>query len=378
MSVTKQSIRERDRSSEKVDFLPIKAFDHVELFVGNAKQAAAYYGHSFGFTQVGYKGLETGSRSVASYVLQQGNIRLVLSSSLTGGDEISRHVAEHGDGVKVIALEVPDASAAYEAATSRGARGAFEPTEERDDLGVLRTAGLRAYGDTVMKFVERGHYKGVFAPGYRATGAKRGHGVGLHTVDHIVGNVELGKMNEWVDFFARALGFTQLVHFDDKAISTEYSALMSKVMQDGSGKIKFPINEPAEGKKKSQIQEFLDYYHGPGVQHIACQTRDIVESVRTMRDRGVEFLHVPSSYYESLPDRVGAIDEPVNELAELGILADRDEDGYLLQIFTKPVADRPTVFFEVIERHGARGFGEGNFKALFESLEMEQRRRGNL
>jgi 4-hydroxyphenylpyruvate dioxygenase len=360
------------------DFLPIKAFDHVEFWVGNAKQAAAYYSHAFGFTPVAYRGLETGSRNVASYVLQQANIRLVLSSSLTGGDEISRHVAEHGDGVKVIALEVPDAAVAYEAATSRGAHGAFAPKEARDDLGALRTAGLRAYGDTVIEFVERGDYRGAFAPGYTKIGTPNGHGVGLHTVDHIVGNVELGKMNEWVDFFAKALGFSQLVHFDDEAISTEYSALMSKVMQDGSGKIKFPINEPAEGKRKSQIQEFLDYYHGPGVQHIACQTNDIVKTVRAMRERGVEFLRVPGTYYESLPDRVGQIDEKVDELAELGILADRDEDGYLLQIFTKPVEDRPTVFYEVIERHGARGFGEGNFKALFESLETEQRRRGNL
>ena len=364
--------------SAREDFLPIKAFDHVEFWVGNAKQAAAYYSHAFGFTPVAYKGLETGSRNVASYVLQQGNIRLVLSSSLTGGDEISRHVAEHGDGVKVIALEVPDAVAAYRAATSRGAGGAFAPKEEKDDRGTLRSAGLRAYGDTVIELVERGDYQGIFAPGFMPTGAQSAHGVGLHTVDHIVGNVELGKMNEWVGFFARALGFSQLVHFDDKSISTEYSALMSKVMQDGSGKIKFPINEPAEGKRKSQIQEFLDYYHGPGVQHIACQTSDIVKTVRAMRERGVEFLRVPGTYYESLPDRVGKIDEQVDELAELGILADRDEDGYLLQIFTKPVEDRPTVFYEVIERHGARGFGEGNFKALFESLETEQRRRGNL
>ena len=366
-------------AADEADFLPIKAFDHIEFWVGNAKQAAVYYEHGFGFTPVAYRGLETGSRDVASYALQQGNIRLVLSSSLQGEDEISRHVARHGDGVKVIALEVPDAAAAYEAATSRGARGAQEPAEGRDDTGVFRTAAVKAYGETWIKFVERGDYAGVFAPGFQRTDRMpNGQGVGLHTVDHVVGNVELGKMNEWVDFFARALGFSQLVHFDDKAISTEYSALMSKVMQDGSGKIKFPINEPAEGKKKSQIQEFLEFYNGPGVQHIACQTNDIVRTVRTMRERGVEFLRIPGSYYESLPDRVGEIDERIDDLAELGILADRDEDGYLLQIFTKPVEDRPTVFYEVIERHGARGFGEGNFKALFESLEKEQRRRGNL
>jgi 4-hydroxyphenylpyruvate dioxygenase len=378
MVLNRSSVVAPATDSATDDFLPIKAFDHVEFWVGNAKQAAAYYSHAFGFTPVAYRGLETGSRNVASYVLQQGAIRLVLSSSLTGGDEISRHVAEHGDGVKIIALEVPEAAAAYEAATSRGARGAFEPNERTDEHGALRTAGLRAYGDTVIEFVERGDYRGAFAPGYAKTGTANGHDVGLHTVDHIVGNVELGKMNEWVDFFAKALGFSQLVHFDDEAISTEYSALMSKVMQDGSGKIKFPINEPAEGKRKSQIQEFLDYYHGPGVQHIACQTNDIVKTVRAMRERGVDFLRVPGTYYESLPDRVGQIDEKVDELAELGILADRDEDGYLLQIFTKPVEDRPTVFYEVIERHGARGFGEGNFKALFESLETEQRMRGNL
>jgi 4-hydroxyphenylpyruvate dioxygenase len=365
-------------SRDETDFLPIKAFDHVELYVGNAKQAAVFYAHGFGFTPVAYRGLETGSRDIASYALQQGNIRLVLSSALSADHEISRHVAEHGDGVKVIALEVPDAAAAFEAATSRGARAALEPSETRDDFGVLRTSTVKAYGDTWLEFVERGDYAGAFAPGYRRVGRANGNGVGLHTVDHIVGNVELGAMNEWVEFFGRALGFTQLVHFDDKAISTEYSALMSKVMQDGSGKIKFPINEPAEGKKRSQIQEFLDFYRGPGVQHIACQTDDIVRTVRTMRERGIEFLHIPGSYYENLPDRVGEIEQRVDDLAELGILADRDEDGYLLQIFTKPVQDRPTVFYEVIERHGARGFGEGNFKALFESLEKEQQRRGNL
>jgi 4-hydroxyphenylpyruvate dioxygenase len=363
---------------DETDFLPIKAFDHVEFYVGNAKQAAVYYAHGFGLTPVAYKGLETGSRDVASYALQQGNIRIVLSSALRPDHEIGRHVAEHGDGVKVIALEVPDAAAAYEAATSRGAQGVLEPGEARDDSGVLRTSAVKAYGETWIKFVERGDYTGSFAPGFRPTGRAVGHGVGLHTVDHIVGNVELGAMDRWVDFFGHALGFSQLVHFDDKAIATEYSALMSKVMQDGSGKIKFPINEPAEGKKKSQIQEFLDFYQGPGVQHIACQTDDIVRTVRTMRDRGVEFLHIPGNYYESLPDRVGEIEQRVDDLAELGILADRDEDGYLLQIFTKPVQDRPTVFYEVIERHGARGFGEGNFKALFESLEKEQQRRGNL
>ncbi len=364
---------------ETTDFLPIIGFDHVEFYVGNAKQSAVYYQHAFGFTTVAYRGLETGCRDLASYVLQQGGIRLVLSTALEYGHPVNEHVARHGDGVKTIALTVPDAARSYAEATARGAAGAIEPTEETDEYGTFRYSAIKAYGETLIKFVERDGYNGPFAPGFEATATpEAGPGVGLHTMDHIVGNVELGKMNHWVDFFSRALGFSQLAHFDDEAISTEYSALMSKVMQDGSGKIKFPINEPAEGKKKSQIDEFLDYYNGPGAQHIACQTDNIIETVTAMRDRGVEFLHVPTDYYEKLEERVGKIDEPTDKLAELGILVDRDDDGYLLQIFTKPVEDRPTVFYEVIERHGARGFGEGNFKALFESLELEQERRGNL
>ncbi len=365
--------------SDHEDFLPLRGFDHVEFYVGNAKQAAAYYGHTFGFTTVAYKGLETGSRDLASYVVRQGDIDLVLTTAFDPDHPAARHVARHGDGVCTIALEVPDAAASYREATRRGARGAAAPAEERDQHGVIRTAAVHAYGDTVLEFVERADYGGVFAPGYAArhNGAAQ-NGVGLRTVDHIVGNVELGKMNEWVEFFAKTLGFSQLVHFDEQAISTEYSALMSKVMQDGSGKIKFPINEPAEGRRKSQIEEFLEYYRGAGVQHIACLTDDIIATVAEMRRRGVEFLHVPEAYYEDLEQRVGKIAEPLERIAELGILVDRDEDGYLLQIFTQPVEDRPTVFYEVIERHGARGFGEGNFKSLFMALEREQQRRGNL
>ncbi|REJ83489.1 MAG: 4-hydroxyphenylpyruvate dioxygenase [Acidobacteria bacterium] len=360
------------------DFCPIQGFDHVELYVGNAKQSALYYQHCFGFTVMAYRGLETGSRDVASYVLQQGKIRLVLSTALQADHPISEHVLRHGDGVKAIGLAVPDARAAFEAATSRGAEPVREPWEETDDDGTLRLAEIQAYGETVIRFVERGSYDGAFAPRFERRSDAPGEGFGFKYLDHMVGNVELGKMNQWVDFFARTMGFSQLVHFDDKAISTEYSALMSKVMQDGTGKVKFPINEPAQGRKKSQIEEYLDFYGGPGVQHLACATSNIIETVTKLRAAGVEFLDVPGTYYEQLEQRVGKIDEPIEDLARLGILVDRDEDGYLLQIFTKPIQDRPTVFFEVIERHGARGFGEGNFKALFESLEREQARRGNL
>ena len=362
------------------DTFPIVAVDHLEMYVGNARQASLFYEHCFGFTPVAYRGLETGEREVASYVLQQGRIRLVLSTALSPEHPIAKQVLAHGDCVGVIALEVPDASRALEIATDRGGIEALPVVEHRDGAGVLRTSGLRLYGDTILKFVERGDYGGNFAPGFerRGTGAPNGHSVGLESIDHIVSNVELGAMNQWVDFFADTLGFEQLVHFDDKAISTEYSALMSKVMQDGTGKIKFPINEPAKGRHKSQIQEFLDYHNGPGVQHIACTTSDIVATVRALRDRGIDFLRVPGTYYEEMEARVGPIDEPTDRLSELGILVDRDDDGYLLQIFTKPVEDRPTLFFEVIERHGARGFGEGNFKSLFEAIEREQAQRGNL
>jgi 4-hydroxyphenylpyruvate dioxygenase len=372
------------------DFLPIKRVDHVEFYVGNAKQAAHFYRSGFGYSHTAYSGLETGNRETASYLIEQGKIRLLLTTALSPDHPIARHTYVHGDGVGIIALEVPDAANAYREATSRGATGAIAPKQVEDEHGVFRYSAIRCYGDTLIKFVDRSHYQGIFAPGYIARQEvmsgngwqpdKGGphKGVGLAHIDHIVGNVELGAMNRWVDFFAHTMGFSQLIHFDDEDISTEYSALMSKVMQDGSGKIKFPINEPAEGKKKSQIQEYLDYYYGPGVQHIACSTGDIITTVRHLRDNGIEFLRVPTTYYEELEDRVGKINESVAELADLGILVDRDEEGYLLQIFTKPVEDRPTLFFEIIERHGSRGFGKGNFKALFESIEREQALRGNL
>lgn len=364
------------------DFLPIKGMDHVEFYVGNAKQAAHYYRTGFGFTLTAYSGLETGNRATASYVLEQGKIRLVLTTALGPDHPIARHTYLHGDGVGVIAMEVPDAASAYTEATKRGATGVLPPSQIEDDHGVYRYSAIRCYGDTLIKFVDRSGYNGRFAPGYvaRSVGNEDGRhkGVGLASIDHMVGNVELGAMNRWVNFFAETMGFSQLLHFDDKDISTEYSALMSKVMQNGNGKIKFPINEPAEGKKKSQIQEYLDYYYGPGVQHIALTTGNILETVSALQANGIEFLRVPTTYYNVLEERVGKINEPVDKLAELGILVDRDDEGYLLQIFTKPVEDRPTVFYEVIERHGSRGFGKGNFKALFESIEHEQALRGNL
>jgi 4-hydroxyphenylpyruvate dioxygenase len=360
------------------DFCPIKRIDHLEFFVGNARQAAVFYETYFGFQRVAYRGLETGCRDSASYVLEQGDIRFVLTTALGPDHPIAQSVQQHGDGVGVIGLEVPDVAAAFHETTSRGAEPAIAPEESTDEKGVLRTAAIHLYGNTLLKFVEREDYVGTFAPGFRPiTGAPSTGGV-LKAVDHIVGNVELGAMEKWVRFFAETMGFTQLIHFDDKTITTEYSALMSKVMQDGTGRVKFPINEPATGKRKSQIQEYLDYYRGPGVQHVACATNDIVATVRRLRANGVEFLRVPPAYYEDLDRRIGKIDEPVDELAALGILADRDDEGYLLQIFTQPVQDRPTVFFEVIERHGCRGFGEGNFKSLFEAIEREQARRGNL
>ena len=362
------------------DFCPIRKVDHLELYVGNAKQAAAFYQAAFGFATVAYRGLETKYREAASYVLEQGDIRLVLTTALNAGHPIAKHVCEHGDGVGVIALDVPDAVAAFHETTRRGAVPAIEPTEQRDERGTLRFSAIRAYGDTLIKFVDRDDYAGAFAPGFQSRTSTRPAGtpVGLTGIDHIVGNVELGGMDRWVRFFADTMGFTQLVHFDDKAISTEYSALMSKVMQDGAGRVKFPINEPATGKRKSQIQEYLEYYGGPGVQHIALTTDDIVATVSELRTRGVEFLRVPRTYYDDLSARVGPIEEPVEQLADLGIMADRDDEGYLLQIFSDTVEDRPTLFFEIIERHGARGFGEGNFKSLFEAIEREQARRGNL
>lgn len=363
------------------DFMPIQNFDYLEFYVGNAKQAAYYYERAWGFTPIAYAGLETGIRDRTSYVLEQGNIRFVITSPLSDEGTIAEHVKLHGDGVKVVAFRVDDTERAYREATTRGAKGLEEPHTVKDDTGLVKLATIATYGDTIHTFVERQDYRGVFLPGYQPLASntpRRARPAGIASIDHVVGNVELGKMNEWVAFYERVMGFTQLIHFDDEAISTEYSALMSKVMQNGSGRIKLPINEPAPGRKKSQIEEYLDFYKGPGVQHLALNTADIISTVRTLEERGVEFLKTPSSYYEDVLERVGKIDEDIHQLAELGVLIDHDEDGYLLQIFSKPVVNRPTVFFEVIERKGARGFGEGNFKALFEALEREQALRGNL
>jgi 4-hydroxyphenylpyruvate dioxygenase len=361
------------------DVMPVHGIDHLEFYVGNAAQAAYYYTHAWGFTETAYRGLETGTRDRVSHVLEQGRIRLVLSGSLTGDDEIAEHHKHHGDGVHSIALSVPDASAAYEHAVAHGARGVDRPYERSDEHGAVRLASVATYGETLHVFVERQDYTGPFLPGFVARGtADHGPDGLLVGIDHVVGNVELGHMDEWVHYYERVFGMTELIHFSDEAISTEYSALMSKVVTDGSGRIKFPINEPAQGKRKSQIEEYLEFYRGAGVQHIAVSTRDIVKTVDELTARGVEFLPIPESYYADVPARIGTIDEDVADLRRLGILVDRDDEGYLLQIFTKAVGDRPTVFFELIERHGARGFGEGNFKALFEALEREQDRRGNL
>jgi 4-hydroxyphenylpyruvate dioxygenase len=362
------------------DFMPLDGWDHVELYVGNAKQAAYFYEHAFGFARTAYAGPETGVRDRASYVLEQGEIRLVLTSGLRPDSEITRHACSHGDGVKDVALAVPSATEAYRQAVQRGARGVAEPHWLEDDFGRVELASIGTYGDTVHTFVARADYAGPYLPGYVSTasnGAPSG-GVGLNGVDHVVGNVELGRMEHWVGFYERTMGFTEMIHFSDEDISTEYSALMSKVMSNGDGKIKFPINEPAEGKRKSQIEEYLEFYGGPGVQHVALATDDIVRTVEALKERGVGFLETPEAYYEDVPERVGEISEDWDDLRRLKILADRDDDGYLLQIFTKTAQDRPTLFFEVIERHGARGFGDGNFKALFEAIEREQALRGNL
>jgi 4-hydroxyphenylpyruvate dioxygenase len=359
--------------------MPVHGIDHLELFVGNAAQAAYYYTRAWGFTEIAYRGLETGSRDRVSHVLQQGRIRLVLTGTLAGDDEIAEHHARHGDGVRTIALSVPDAAAAYAHAVAHGAVGVDAPHELSDEHGRVQLASVATYGETRHVFVARGAYTGAFMPGFIARDvAPTGPDGLLVGIDHVVGNVELGRMQEWVSYYERVFGMTELIHFSDEAISTEYSALMSKVVTDGSGKIKFPINEPAQGKRKSQIEEYLDFYRGPGVQHIAVSTTNIVATVDELTARGVRFLPIPESYYADVPERIGAIDQDIADLQRLGILVDRDEEGYLLQIFTHAVGDRPTVFFELIERHGARGFGEGNFKALFEALEREQDRRGNL
>ena len=361
------------------DFLPLLGTDYLEFYVGNAKQAAYYYKAAFGFQTVAYAGPETGVRDRASYVVQQGKIRLVLTTALRSNHEISEHVKQHGDGVKVLALWVDDAFASYEKTVRRGARSYQEPRVLTDEHGEVRTAGIYTYGETVHLFVERKNYHGAFLPGYVAqTSSFNPPPAGLKYVDHCVGNVGWNRMNETVKWYEDVMGFTNILSFDDKQITTEYSALMSKVMSTGSGFVKFPINEPAEGKKKSQIEEYLTFYEGEGVQHIAVATDDIISTVRELKSRGVEFLNTPDSYYDNLRAHVGDIDEDVEALRALRIMADRDEEGYLLQIFTKPVEDRPTVFFEIIQRKGAKSFGAGNFKALFESLEREQDRRGNL
>lgn len=362
------------------DFLPINGTDYIEFYVGNAKQSSYFYRSAFGFQLIAYSGLETGVRDRASYVLQQDKIRFVLTTPLHPDHPISEHITRHGDGVRDIALWVDDAEAAYRETTRRGSRGVMEPTVFSDEHGEIKKSAIAVYGDTIHSFVERKNYRGVFLPGYEPTPQVDhiARPVGLKYVDHCVGNVELGAMNQWVDFYMNVMGFKLYQHFDDKDISTEYSALMSKVMANGNERIKFPINEPAQGRRKSQIEEYLDYYHGPGVQHIAMSTDDIIDTVAKLRTQGIGFLHVPSSYYDDLQARVGRIEEPIDDLKKLGILVDRDDEGYMLQIFTKPVEDRPTLFFEIIQRKGSRSFGKGNFKALFEAIEREQAKRGNL
>ncbi|MBE2319961.1 4-hydroxyphenylpyruvate dioxygenase [Solirubrobacter sp. CPCC 204708] len=363
--------------SKTEDFMPLHGIDHVEFFVGNALQAASFWTKVLGFKEVAYAGLETGVRDRASHVLEQGRIRIVLTGALVPGHEIGEHVARHGDGVKVIALGVPDVDHAYREATARGARGVEEPRDVSDEHGTLRRASIATYGDTIHTFVDRSQYKGAFHPGFAARDIDTGD-TGLLAIDHIVGNVELGHMDEWVKYYEDVFGMREMLHFSDEDISTEYSALMSKVVTNGNGRVKFPLNEPAEGKRKSQIDEYLEYYGGAGAQHIAVATRDIVRTVEQLQERGIQFLRTPETYYDDVPERIGEINEDLEDLKRLGILVDRDDEGYLLQIFTKPIGDRPTVFLEVIERHGARGFGDGNFKALFEAIEREQALRGNL
>jgi 4-hydroxyphenylpyruvate dioxygenase len=360
------------------DSMPLNGIDHVELYVGNALQAAFFYSRALGFRHVAYRGLETGTRDRVSHVLQQGRIRLVLTGALDSGSEIAAHHRRHGDGVKVIALAVPDAARAYAEAVSRGARSVAELHETADENGTVRLATIATYGETVHTFVERGAYDGPFLPAFEPVDDATADSGMLLAIDHIVGNVELGRMEEWVGFYEDVFGMTEMLHFSDEDISTEYSALMSKVVADGNGRIKFPINEPAEGRRKSQIDEYLEYYEGAGAQHIAVATRDIIGTVADLRRRGVEFLTIPDEYYDEVPSRVPEVADQVADLRQQGILVDRDDEGHLLQIFTKPVGDRPTLFFEIIERHGARGFGDGNFKALFEAIEREQERRGNL
>ncbi len=364
---------------EAEDFLPLLGTDYVELYVGNAKQSAHFYKTAFGFQSEAYAGLETGMKDRVSYVLKQDKIRLVLTSPLQEGGLLNEHIDKHGDGVKVVALWVDDATKSWEETTKRGAKSYMQPTVEEDENGRVVRSGIYTYGETVHIFVERKNYNGIFLPGYKKWDSHYNPSpTGIKFIDHMVGNVDWDEMNKWCEFYAKVMGFAQIISFDDKDISTDFTALMSKVMSNGNGRIKFPINEPAEGKKKSQIEEYIDFYNGPGVQHIAVATDDIVTTVTAMRDRGVEFLYVPDNYYDDLLDRVGAIDEDIEVLKEHGILIDRDDEGYLLQLFTKPVVDRPTMFFEIIQRKGAQSFGKGNFKALFEAIEREQDNRGTL
>lgn len=362
------------------DFMPINGTDYIELYVGNSKQAAHFYKTAFGFQSYAYAGLETGLTDRESYVVIQDKIRLILTSPLKSGNEIGRHIDQHGDGIKVVALWVDDATYAYNAAMERGAKSYMEPQTEEDETGKLVRSGIYTYGETVHIFVERKDYHGTFMPGFKKweTPDYNPESTGLKFVDHMVGNVGWNKMNHWVEFYEKVMGFVNILSFDDDDISTEYTALMSKVMSNGNGRIKFPINEPAEGKKKSQVEEYLDFYEGEGVQHIAVATDDIITTVKQLRSRGVEFLRVPDTYYDAITDRVGKIDEDIAPLRELGILVDRDDEGYLLQIFTRPVEPRPTMFFEIIQRKGAQSFGKGNFKALFEAIEREQEVRGTL
>lgn len=378
--ITEPHILSDDVSSPETGFLPLNGTDYIEFYVGNAKQAAHYYQHAFGFQLIGYRGPETGCRETASYLLKQDKIRFLLTTALSSDSPIAEHVHIHGDGIRDVAFWVDDATKSFNETVKRGAKIIREPETIEDKNGKIVLASIATYGDTIHTFVERKNYLGLFMPGFEAKQNKHWQPkpTGLKYVDHCVGNVELGDMNKYVDYYADVMGFTNILTFDDKDISTEYTALMSKVMANGNERIKFPINEPAHGIKKSQIEEYLDFYKGPGVQHVAMATDNILETVASMRSRGIEFIHIPTTYYDELQDRVGKIDEPVEELAELGILVDRDDEGYLLQIFTKPVEDRPTIFYEIIQRKGARSFGKGNFKALFESIEREQALRGNL
>ena len=379
MSIENTSLELEKTVPDAQDFLPINGTDYIEYYVGNAKQAAHFYKTAFGFQSCAYAGLETGHKEKTSYVLQQDKIRLVLTSPMEKDGPMNEHINKHGDGVKVIALWVDDATKSWEETTKRGAVSFFEPRVEEDEHGKVVRSAIHTYGETIHVFVERKEYNGTFLPGYRKWESHYNPTeTGLKYIDHIVGNVGWNEMNKWCEFYANVMGFAQLISFDDKDISTEYTALMSKVMSNGNGRIKFPINEPAEGRKKSQIEEYIDFYNGAGVQHLALATDNIIETVTALKDRGVDFLTVPATYYDTVLDRVGEIDEDLEPLKELGILIDRDDEGYLLQIFTKPILDRPTMFYEIIQRKGAQSFGKGNFKALFEAIEREQEARGTL